>query len=76
MQLKIKKFLIIILFISIFNSSYNSNSQAKNIDDYGLITLMYHRFDENKYPSTNIRMEDFIKHINMIRSEKITLKKV
>ena len=60
------------MFINILNSSYNSNSQAKNIDDYGVITLMYHRFDENKYPSTNIRMEDFIKQINMIKSEKIT----
>ena len=29
---------------------------------------MYHRFDENKYPSTNIRMEIFIKHIQLIKS--------
>jgi len=28
---------------------------------------MYHRFDENKYPSTNIRMEDFISQINLIK---------
>ena len=29
---------------------------------------MYHRFDENKYPSTNIRMEVFIKHVQLIKS--------
>ncbi len=28
---------------------------------------MYHRFDENKYPSTNIRMEIFLKHIQLIK---------
>ena len=27
---------------------------------------MYHRFDENKYPSTNIRMEVFNKHLEEI----------
>ncbi len=32
---------------------------------------MYHRFEENKYPSTNIRNNDFIKHINAIKAEKI-----
>ena len=28
---------------------------------------MYHRFDEIKYPSTNIRMEVFLKHIQLIK---------
>ena len=27
---------------------------------------MYHRFEENKYPSTNIRLDIFKKHINLI----------
>ena len=30
---------------------------------------MYHRFDENKYPSTNIQMEIFKKQIDIIRSK-------
>ena len=29
---------------------------------------MYHRFDENKYPSTNIQMEVFVKQIEMIKN--------
>ena len=29
---------------------------------------MYHRFEENKYPSTNIKVKDFISHINEIRN--------
>ena len=32
---------------------------------------MYHRFDENKYPSTNIRMNIFKEHINIIENQKI-----
>ena len=26
---------------------------------------MYHRFEENKYPSTNIRINDFKEHIDL-----------
>ncbi len=28
---------------------------------------MYHRFDESKYPSTNIQMDVFLKHIQLIK---------
>ena len=28
---------------------------------------MYHRFDENKYPSTNIKIEEFRSHLKMIK---------
>ena len=37
------------------------------VDDKGIIVLMYHRFEENKYPSTNIKIADFIKHIDLIK---------
>ena len=33
--------------------------------DYATV-LMYHRFGENKYPSTNIRIEQFEAHLNML----------
>ena len=32
---------------------------------------MYHRFEENKYPSTNIRMNDFLEHIKIIKDNNI-----
>ena len=32
---------------------------------------MYHRFEENKYPSTNIRINDFKKHIALIREANL-----
>ena len=51
----IKLFIIILLFNS------NSKAEEQNIksysDDKGILALMYHRFDEYKYPSTNIKMD-------------------
>ena len=48
-----------------------STSIEENIDDFGIIGLMYHRFDENKYPSTNIKIEDFKKQLKIIEEQKI-----
>ena len=49
----------------------NSNSEENNIkyysSDNGILSLMYHRFNENKYPSTNVRMEVFNEQMKMIR---------
>ena len=44
----------------------HDNLNTKN----GIIALMYHRFDENKYPSTNIQKEIFVKHVNEIEKLK------
>ena len=32
---------------------------------------MYHRFEENKYPSTNIKINDFLEHIKIIEENNI-----
>jgi poly-beta-1,6-N-acetyl-D-glucosamine N-deacetylase len=74
MQFKIKKSLIISLFIAIlaFQNNLYSSSTIQNIDDFGIISLMYHRFEENKYPSTNIRMDDFKEHLKIIKENKIS----
>ena len=32
---------------------------------------MYHRFEENKYPSTNIKIADFIEHINILERDNV-----
>ncbi len=34
---------------------------------------MYHRFNENKYPSTNIQMEIFKEQINIIKTENLEI---
>ena len=48
-----------------------SNTSLESIDDFGVISLMYHRFEENKYPSTNIKINDFKEHIKIIEQGNI-----
>ena len=40
--------------------------------DKGIVTLMYHRFNESKYPSTNIQMDIFEKQIEIIEKSDAT----
>ena len=64
----IKLFIIISLFMC------NSKAEEQNIksysDDKGILSLMYHRFNENKYPSTNIQMDVFKQQIKIIKKLK------
>jgi poly-beta-1,6-N-acetyl-D-glucosamine N-deacetylase len=63
---------IINLFIIIFILTVNSKAEENNIKQYsgdeGILSIMYHRFDENKYPSTNIQMDIFLQHIKLIKN--------
>ena len=62
---KFVKFLVsflIILIIFINNSLANENTAA---------VFVYHRFDENKYPSTNTRISQFKKHIEELTNNEV-----
>ena len=61
------------MFISIlsFQNNLYSDPPLEKIEDFGIISLMYHRFEENKYPSTNIKINDFKKHLEIIEENKI-----
>ena len=59
--------LIIIQLLFLVNSSSEENNIKYYSDDSGILSLMYHRFNENKYPSTNIRMEVFDKQMDIIK---------
>jgi len=62
---------IINLFIFILFSNLSSNSDENNIkyysNDEGILSIMYHRFNEPKYPSTNIQMDIFKQQIEIIK---------
>ena len=45
-------------------------SIATSIEDKGIIVLMYHRFEENRYPSTNIKINNFIEHLDLIKKNQ------
>jgi len=64
----IKLFIIIMLFTS--NSKAEENNIKYYSDDMGILSLMYHRFNENKYPSTNIQMNIFKQQIEIIKNLK------
>ena len=75
--MNVKKILSVVastikLFIIIMLSMSNSNAVEKNIkyysEDMGILSLMYHRFDENKYPSTNVQMDIFKQQIQTIEN--------
>ena len=73
MQFITKKFLIISSFIIAleFNQSNIFASDKYAFDDFGLISIMYHRFGESKYPSTNIQVEIFQEQLRVIEDESI-----
>ena len=56
-----------------FQNNLYSNTSLDDIEDFGLISLMYHRFEENKYPSTNIKIEDFKSHLEILSKSNIKL---
>ena len=60
------------LFIIILYSNIGSKADENNIKYYskdeGILSIMYHRFNESEYPSTNIQMDIFKEHIQIIKS--------
>ena len=62
-----KKFIIcfLIFFLLFLTKSYGELNFI-TLKNNSIVSLMYHRFDENKYPSTNIKIEDFKKQLKEI----------
>tara|TARA_B100001057_G_scaffold96139_1_gene92680 strand:- start:4116 stop:5171 length:1056 start_codon:yes stop_codon:yes gene_type:complete len=58
--------LIIFSIIFVLNSSAQENNSKYFSNDEGVLSIMYHRFDEFKYPSTNISMDIFKNHVQLI----------
>ena len=58
------------LFIEFNQFKLNASSHQK-FEDFGIISLMYHRFNESKYPSTNIQLDVFEKQLEIIDNEGI-----
>ena len=61
----IKLFILLILFI------INCRAEETNIkhysEDMGTLAIMYHRFNEDKYPSTNIQIDIFKNQLKIIK---------
>ena len=73
MQFIIKKLSIIFIIIAFEVNQSKLFAQDKyGFDDFGLISIMYHRFNEDKYPSTNIQLEVFNQQLKIIEEEGIS----
>ncbi|MDC0393225.1 polysaccharide deacetylase family protein [Candidatus Pelagibacter sp.] len=59
--------LFIVFFLLITNSKAEDNNIKQYSNDEGVLSIMYHRFNENKYPSTNIQMNIFLEQIQLIK---------
>ena len=73
MQLIIKKLLIVFFIFLIIkpNQLKAVDSSNNSFDDFGLVSIMYHRFNESKYPSTNIQLDVFKKQLEIMEKEGI-----
>jgi len=66
-----KKFIYILTFIFFSTFSLAENSRYFSFDK-GLVSLIYHRFGESKYPSTNVEIDIFKKQIEKINDNNYT----
>lgn len=63
------KLFIIVLTITETHAYENKLKIYEN--DKGILSIMYHRFDEFEYPSTNIGMTEFKKQIEIIKDNNL-----
>ena len=61
----IKFFILYFFFVNAYCESVNKKYYH---NEHGILSLMYHRFNENKYPSTNIQMDIFKSQIEIINN--------
>tara|TARA_B100000686_G_C16647249_1_gene893512 strand:+ start:142 stop:1170 length:1029 start_codon:yes stop_codon:yes gene_type:complete len=61
-----KKFITFTLLLIFYSNTIFAESSRYFNFDKGIVPLIYHRFGEPKYPSTNIQMEVFKKQIDKI----------
>ena len=54
------------IYFSINSNAENNNSKLYS-NDQGIVSIMYHRFNESKYPSTNIQMSVFKEQMSFIK---------
>ena len=60
------------MFFFSINSNAEENNSKLYSNDEGVLSIMYHRFNESKYPSTNIQMNIFKKHVELINESKFS----
>ena len=65
-----KFFTLLIIFVSNFTFPISTSYATSVNDTIPNNILMYHRFGENKYPSTNIREEQLVSHLEYLKDQE------
>ena len=64
-------FLIALLLFIIPSISYSQLNEKKELSNVNYASfIMYHRFGDSRYPSTNIKKNQFMEHINELLKQK------
>ena len=67
-------FLLTFLFFIIPTVSFSQTNETRKISDVNYASIiMYHRFGDSRYPSTNIKKKQFINHINELLKPKYNI---
>ena len=59
---------LVIIFTALL---FFPGSRATAASDWESVVFIYHRFDEARYPSTNISIDDFSAHLAILKAEQI-----
>ena len=54
------------VFITIISIIFGFNSLSQDIDNSSVSIFMYHRFGDDRYPSTNVKLDQFELHVKEI----------
>ena len=65
----------ILIYILIVHSSVFAQNTGNNLDEdmSSAVVLMYHRFGDARYPSTNITLEQFEQHLKYLQDNNFTV---
>mgnify|MGYP006286466539 CR=1 FL=1 len=69
MNLKYFVYTILVFVLVKPTVSQTNNSPTEKAPEE-FVSLVYHRFGDDRYPSTNISMEDFISHLQYLKSNE------
>jgi len=53
----------------IYAYSADHKQEATILDQFSIVSIVYHRFGDNRYPSTNTSVQDLEAHINYLISQ-------
>ena len=67
-------YILALLFFLSPTMSYSQENKTREIDNVNYASvIMYHRFGDSRYPSTNIKIEQFLKHIEELLKPKFNV---